>query len=117
MSSSCVANSIWQVAGGRPQLQHSESRGSRIGSEHCQPVRPCRWKPRGEIPCTNDRSLPPAVIDLWLDIVEAHDLKGKRIHDAHLLATMQANGISRLLTCNPADFPADLGITITTPGS
>jgi len=45
---------------------------------------------------------PPAVVDLWLDIVVAHDLKGKRIHDAHLLATMKANGVTRLLTCNSA---------------
>src|ERR1035437_8021212 len=34
----------------------------------------------------------PQVLDLWLDIVVAHNLKGKRIHDAHLLATMKANG-------------------------
>ena len=60
---------------------------------------------------------PPAVLDLWLDIVVAHDLKGKRIHDAHLLATMQANSVSRLLTCNAADFPAEPGISILTPGS
>jgi predicted nucleic acid-binding protein len=58
---------------------------------------------------------PPAVVDLWLDIVVAYDLKGKRIHDAHLLATMQANGVSQLLTCNPADFPAGTGISILTP--
>jgi predicted nucleic acid-binding protein len=59
---------------------------------------------------------PPAVVDLWLDIVVAHDLKGKRIHDAHLLATMKANGVTRLLTCNSADFPAEAGISILTPG-
>jgi predicted nucleic acid-binding protein len=59
---------------------------------------------------------PPAVVDLWLDIVVAHDLKGKRIHDAHLLATMKANGVTRLLTCNSADFPAEAGISILPPG-
>jgi len=58
---------------------------------------------------------PPEVVDLWLDIVVAHDLKGKRIHDAHLLATMRANGVSRLLTCNVADFPVEPGIAILTP--
>ena len=57
----------------------------------------------------------PAVLDLWLDIVVEHDLKGKRIHDAHLLATMTANGVSRLLTCNVAHFPAEPGIAILTP--
>jgi predicted nucleic acid-binding protein len=58
---------------------------------------------------------PPAVVDLWLDIVVARRLIGKRIHDAHLLATMKANGVSRLLTCNTADFPAESGISILTP--
>jgi predicted nucleic acid-binding protein len=58
---------------------------------------------------------PPAVVDLWLDLVVAHGLKGKRIHDAHLLATMKANGVSRLLTCNAADFPAESGVSILTP--
>ena len=47
-------------------------------------------------------------------MVVSHDLKGKRIHDAHLLATMKANGVSRLLTCNAADFPAESGISIIT---
>ena len=58
---------------------------------------------------------PPTVIDLWLEIVASHDLKGKRIHDAHLLATMKANGVTRLLTFNAADFPPDSGVTILTP--
>ena len=58
---------------------------------------------------------PPEVLDLWLDIVVAHDLKGKRIHDAHLLATMKANSVSQMLTCNAADFPADSEISILTP--
>lgn len=58
---------------------------------------------------------PPAVVDLWLDIVAAHELKGKRVHDAHLVATMKASGVTRLLTFNKADFPAAPGITILTP--
>ena len=33
-----------------------------------------------------------------LDLVVTHELKGKRIHDAHLLATMQANGVTHVLT-------------------
>jgi predicted nucleic acid-binding protein len=60
---------------------------------------------------------PPSVVDLWLDIVAAHGLKGKRIHDAHLLATMKANGVTRLLTLNAADFPAESGFSILTPDS
>lgn len=59
---------------------------------------------------------PPEVLEIWLDLVAAHGLKGKRIHDAHLLATMKANGVSRLLTFNAADFPAMDDIAILTPG-
>jgi predicted nucleic acid-binding protein len=59
---------------------------------------------------------PPEVLDLWLELVVAHELKGKRIHDAHLLATMKATGVTRLLTCNAADFPAESGLSILTPG-
>jgi predicted nucleic acid-binding protein len=60
---------------------------------------------------------PPDVVDYWLDLVVLHDLKGKRVHDAHLLATMKANGITRLLTLNVSDFPAVSGLTILTPDS
>ena len=60
---------------------------------------------------------PPAVVDLWLELVVTHELKGRPIHDAHLLATMQANGVTRLLTFNVSDFPALAGLTILTPES
>jgi predicted nucleic acid-binding protein len=59
----------------------------------------------------------PAVIDLWLDLAVAHGLKGKRIHDVHLVATMKANGVTRLLTFNAADFPVELGVSILTPSN
>lgn len=74
---------------------------------------------RAEVEVIRSRFLvleePRAVVDLWLDIVARHGLKGKRIHDAHLLATMKANAITRLLTFNAADFPAESGISIITP--
>lgn len=60
---------------------------------------------------------PPEVIDLWLELVETHDLKGKRVHDAHLLATMKANGVAQLLTLNVTDFPADPAFAIMAPTS
>jgi predicted nucleic acid-binding protein len=67
---------------------------------------------RGRFPILAE---PPAVVDLWLDLVVAHALKGKRIHDAHLLATMKANGVNQLLTFNVADFPSGAGLTIVSP--
>jgi len=60
---------------------------------------------------------PPEVLDIWLDLVVACNLKGKRSHDAHLLATMKANAVSTLLTFNTSDFPAASGITILSPNS
>lgn len=76
---------------------------------------------RAEVEAIRSRFLvleePAAVVDLWLDIVARHELKGKRIHDAHLLATMKANGVTRLLTFSAADFPAESGISILTPDS
>jgi len=41
-------------------------------------------------------------------LVAAHSLVGKRVHDANLVATMQAHGIHWLITNNAADF-ADFG--------
>lgn len=58
---------------------------------------------------------PPEVVEIWLDLVTTRDLKGKRIHDAHLLATMKANGVTQLLTFNPTDFPAMDDLAILTP--
>jgi predicted nucleic acid-binding protein len=69
---------------------------------------------RARFPILHD---PPEVLDIWLDLVVACNLKGKRIHDAHLLATMKANGVSTLLTFNTSDFPAASGITILSPNS
>ncbi len=57
----------------------------------------------------------PEVFALWLNLVTAHNLKGKRIHDAHILATMQAHGVAQILTFNTSDFPPVDGITILTP--
>jgi len=37
-------------------------------------------------------------------LIERHRLKGKRIHDANLVATMQTHGLNQLATLNTADF-------------
>ena len=41
---------------------------------------------------------------LLADLVDRHALRGKRIHDANLVATMRRNGLRRLKTFNPDDF-------------
>jgi predicted nucleic acid-binding protein len=39
-----------------------------------------------------------------LALVRKHDVKGKQVHDANIVATMLANGIGRLATLNARDF-------------
>src|SRR5437868_3078287 len=40
----------------------------------------------------------------WRLLIVAHEVKGGKVHDARLVAIMQAHGLSRLLTFNTADF-------------
>jgi predicted nucleic acid-binding protein len=43
-------------------------------------------------------------------LVADYQLKGKRIHDANIVATMRENGLTQLKTYNQADFTAFDGI-------
>jgi predicted nucleic acid-binding protein len=45
-----------------------------------------------------------AVLTELLELVRRHDVKGKQVHDANIVATMRANGLTRLATFNVADF-------------
>lgn len=45
-----------------------------------------------------------SVLSELLALVQKHDVKGKQVHDANIVATMLANGIDRLATLNAADF-------------
>ncbi|MBI4493415.1 MAG: type II toxin-antitoxin system VapC family toxin [Chloroflexi bacterium] len=44
------------------------------------------------------------VTERLLALLERIRVGGKHVHDANIVATMQAHGIRRLLTNNPADF-------------
>jgi len=44
------------------------------------------------------------VLESLLALVEAHDLKGKRIHDANIVAAMTAHRLHVLVTSNSDDF-------------
>lgn len=51
-----------------------------------------------------------------LDLVRAVPIGGKQVHDANIVATMLAHGITRLLTFNVADFQRFAGlIALITP--
>lgn len=58
---------------------------------------------------------PPALLDLWLELVSAHDITGKRTHDARLVAFMRGHGLTRLATFNIDDFRAYPGLELTLP--
>jgi predicted nucleic acid-binding protein len=46
----------------------------------------------------------PDTFDLFLSLVRRHRIVGRAVHDANIAATMPANGVTRILTDNGADF-------------
>ncbi len=54
----------------------------------------------------------PAVTGHLLNLIQTIPLGGKQVHDANIVATMQAHGLRRLLTHNTTDF-ARFGAIIT----
>ncbi len=57
----------------------------------------------------------PAILTNWVNLVTTHDVKGKKVHDARLVAVMQAHGVTHLLTFNTNDFNNYSGITLVHP--
>jgi predicted nucleic acid-binding protein len=44
------------------------------------------------------------VFERWVSLVQEFDVKGKQIHDAHIVAAMLTHGITRIGTWNASDF-------------
>jgi predicted nucleic acid-binding protein len=44
------------------------------------------------------------VFAIWRELVTNHRVRGSQVHDAHLVATMRAHGITHILTLNHGDF-------------
>jgi predicted nucleic acid-binding protein len=57
----------------------------------------------------------PDILPHWLTLVKAGDSKGKKAHDARLVAAMQAHGVFHLLTFNTEDFKDYPNITLLHP--
>jgi predicted nucleic acid-binding protein len=53
----------------------------------------------------------------WRRIVVAESIVGVAVHDARLVATMIAVGITHMLTLNEADFRRYGGIVVLSPGT
>ncbi|MGV3722874.1 MAG: type II toxin-antitoxin system VapC family toxin [Actinomycetota bacterium] len=58
---------------------------------------------------------PADVLRWWRALVNNHGVTGRQVHDARLVALMQAHGIRHLLTLNPADFTRYPVITVIQP--
>jgi predicted nucleic acid-binding protein len=57
----------------------------------------------------------PEVFAHWLQIVRSHEVKGRKVHDARLLAIMRAHRVTHLLTFNVDDFKDHPDMTIVHP--
>jgi predicted nucleic acid-binding protein len=57
----------------------------------------------------------PTIFDHWLQLILAHAVQGKQVHDARLVAVMQAHNITHLITFNTDDFRRFPEITIVHP--
>ncbi len=62
-------------------------------------------------------SEPSTAYRLWRSLVMTHAVQGKQVHDARLVALMQAHGITHVLTLNGSDFTRYPGITPIDPAS
>jgi predicted nucleic acid-binding protein len=51
-------------------------------------------------------SEPPAAYRLWRSLVKTHAVQGKQVHDARLVALLQAHGITHIPTLNGQTSPA-----------
>lgn len=58
---------------------------------------------------------PSDVLTHWLMLVAQHDIKGRRTHDARLVAVMLAHGVTHLLTFNTGDFASFTKISLVHP--
>jgi predicted nucleic acid-binding protein len=57
----------------------------------------------------------PDILTHWLTLVTVHDIKGKKVHDARLVATMQVYSVTSLLTFNTDDFRGYPNLTLLHP--
>jgi predicted nucleic acid-binding protein len=59
----------------------------------------------------------PTVYGEWKSLVIENNVRGVRVYDAHLVASMKAHNVSRILTFNSDDFSGFSGIEKLHPKS
>lgn len=57
----------------------------------------------------------PAVYPLWRSLIDTHNVTGRQVYDARLVAIMLAHGITHILTLDPTGFRRYPEITVMTP--
>jgi predicted nucleic acid-binding protein len=58
-----------------------------------------------------------SIFSEWEQLVVQYQVSGKQVYDARLVAAMNTNRITHLLTFNTADFTRYRGITVVNPSS
>jgi predicted nucleic acid-binding protein len=58
-----------------------------------------------------------AILPQWERLVVKHDVIGRQVYDARLVAAMNVHNITHLLTFNTADFRRFSGITTLSPAT
>jgi predicted nucleic acid-binding protein len=58
-----------------------------------------------------------SIFSEWEQLVVQYQVSGKQVYDARLVAAMNTNRITHLLTFNTADFKRYDGITVVNPSS
>jgi predicted nucleic acid-binding protein len=54
---------------------------------------------------------------IWRRLVNDHGVRGRQVHDARLVATMRAHGLSNLITLNRVDFLRYTDISVVDPAA
>ena len=55
------------------------------------------------------------IYERWREVVSDHDVKGKQVHDARIVAAMLRHNMSHLLTFNASDFTRYSAVAIVEP--
>jgi len=57
----------------------------------------------------------PDIFTRWLELVKQLPIHGKRVHDARLVAVLQAHAIQHLITFNASDFAVFPSLSLVDP--
>lgn len=60
---------------------------------------------------------PPVLFMSWLDLCTTHEVRGRQVFDARLVALMVGTGIDRFVTLTPVDFTRYPMIELIVPGA